>query len=76
MRKTLLIVGTAATLLISGLAAAQTVPPRPCPRNGTPEQGQGPRDGTGPGSQNGKRTGPQNGTGQQHRGPQGPGGRR
>ncbi len=75
MKKTFLTLATAAALLVATGAWAQSTPaPQPCPRCGTPQQGQGPRDGTGYGARSGnkagKRTGPQDGRGQRHR-PQG-----
>jgi hypothetical protein len=93
MKSTLLMMGAAATLLLGSLAFAQsTAAPAQCPRNGTVQQGQGPRDGTGYGAKNGtgygakngtgysaknaKRTGPQDGTGRQYGGGQRRGGRR
>jgi hypothetical protein len=77
MKSRFLILATAATLISGSLVFAQSVPaPAQCPRNGTAQQGQGPRDGTGYGSKNGKRSGPQNGTGQQRGGGQHRGGRR
>lgn len=67
MKKTFLILATAATLLFTASeASAQFVAGQnPCPRYGTPQQGQGPKDGAGYGAKNkaGKRTGPQDGTG-------------
>ena len=72
MKKTLLVLTTAAGLLLAATnASAQFVAGQnPCPRYGTPQQGQGPKDGTGYGAQSnnksGKRTGPKDGAGQKH----------
>ncbi len=77
MKSIFLMVGTAATLLLGSMAFAQSAPaPAQCPRNGTVQQGQGPRDGTGYGAKNGRRSGPQNGAGQQRGAGQRRGGRR
>jgi opacity protein-like surface antigen len=69
MKKTFLVIATAAALLAASSVSAQVVPsPNPCPRYGTPQQGRGPRDGTGygakSGAKSGKRSGPQDGSGQ------------
>ena len=72
MKKMFLTLATAAALLVAPFEGwAQSAPaPKPCPRYGTPQQGQGPRDGTGYGAQSGnkagKRTGPKDGSGQKH----------
>ena len=80
MKKTFLVLATAATLLFTASeASAQFVAGQnPCPRYGTPQQGQGPKDGTGYGAKNqaGKRTGPQDGTGAKKGQPQSRRGRR
>ena len=79
MKKTFLVLATAATLLFTANeASAQFVAGQnPCPRYGTPQQGQGPKDGTGYGAKNkaGKRSGPQDGSGVK-KGQQGRRGRR
>ncbi len=82
MKRTFVVIATAAALLFTASeASAQFVAGQTqCPRYGTPQQGQGPKDGTGYGAKNksGKRTGPQDGSGARNgqRGPQGRGGRR
>ena len=67
MKKNMIAMAIAA-LLAAGTASAQFVASQSCPRSGTPQQGQGPKDGTGYGAKNknknnGKRSGPQDGSG-------------
>lgn len=62
MKKNLIAIAIAA-LVAAVPASAQFVAGQNCPRYGTPQQGQGPRDGTGYGAKSGKRSGPQDGTG-------------
>lgn len=69
MKKTFLALATAVVLLLGTTGVrAQSAPPRkPCPRCGTLQQGQGPKDGTGYGAKSGKkagrRAGPRDGSG-------------
>jgi hypothetical protein len=62
MKKNLIAIVMAA-LVAAIPASAQFVAGQSCPRYGTPQQGQGPKDGTGYGAKSGKRSGPQDGTG-------------